>query len=238
MKNQMDSTFLKYASGILGDTNFGLSSKEIDTYLGKYSVKYNNSDARKSIAILASKRDKLFQGISRFTASEQYEIIDELCSLPQFDENDQILELKRLLQETQSMYAPQSIQNLPLVQETKHWLADHTDALASYESAMKKFDSGVYERNAMDDMRLAFELLVKDLLANDKSLENQIKIIGAKLEDAGTSKEIRLMVTQIISYYTRYQNEYVKHNDRVNQNEIEYIFDLTSVLMKFLMKTL
>lgn len=123
-----------------------------------------------------------------------------------------------------------------LVQETKHWLSDYPNALKQYESALAKYEAGIFDRNTLDDMRLAFELLLKDLLGNDKSLENQIGDIGAMLKSTGTSSEVRNMVTQIIRYYTASQNNHVKHNDAVNKIEIEYIIELTSVVMKFLIK--
>jgi len=79
---------------------------------------------------------------------------------------------------------------------------------------------------------------VKDLLKNGKSLENQIPELGQKLKDAANSVELRNMVTQIIKYYTDFQNSHVKHDDKVNVNEIEYVIKLTSIVMKFLIKTI
>lgn len=85
-------------------------------------------------------------------------------------------------------------------------------------------------------MRLSFELLVKDLLGNNKSLENQISELGGMLKVTDASFELRNMVTQVIKYYTDFQNNHVKHKDKVNSNEIEYVIELTSVVMKFLLK--
>ena len=85
-------------------------------------------------------------------------------------------------------------------------------------------------------MRLSFELLVKDLLSNDKSLENQISCLGSMLKSKGASKELKNMVLKIIDYYTKFQNNHVKHNDSVNRNEIEYVIELTSVVMKYILK--
>ena len=82
------------------------------------------------------------------------------------------------------------------------------------------------------------ELLVKALLNNGRSLENQIADLGAQLKIANASSELRNMVTQIIKYYTDFQNNHVKHNDAVNENEIEYVIELTSVVMKYLIKVL
>lgn len=101
---------------------------------------------------------------------------------------------------------------------------------------MNKYEGGIFERNALDDIRLSFELLVKSLLSNDKSLENQIPGICRQLHQFGASKELMNMVQPIIKYYTDFQNHHVKHNDSVNKNEMEYVIELTSVIMKFLIK--
>ena len=101
---------------------------------------------------------------------------------------------------------------------------------------MTKYEGGIFERNTLDDIRLSFELLVKDLLGNEKSLENQIGGICGILDKCGTSVELKNMVQKIIDYYTKFQNNHVKHDDAVNENEIEYVIELTSVIMKFLIK--
>ena len=85
---------------------------------------------------------------------------------------------------------------------------------------------------------MSFELLVKDLLENNKSLENQLGNLGSYLKKKGTSEELRNMLVKIIEYYTRFQNNHVKHNDAVNDDEIEYVIELTSVVMKYLVKVL
>ena len=56
------------------------------------------------------------------------------------------------------------------------------------------------------------------------------------LKNSDVSVELRNMITQVIKYYTDFQNNHVKHNDKVNSNEIEYVIELTSVVMKFLIK--
>lgn len=67
----------------------------------------------------------------------------------------------------------------------------------------------------------------------NKSLENQIADIGAMLKKSGASAELRNIVPQIIKYYADFQNNHVKHTDAVNDNELEYVIELTSVNMKF-----
>lgn len=150
--------------------------------------------------------------------------------------NKDVADLKLKLYSRYGSLSTEKISETELVQKTKHWLSNHPTALSQYESALAKFEGGIFERNTLDDLRLSFELLVKDLLNNNKSLENQISGICGILKNIGTSCELQNMVHTIIDYYTKFQNNHVKHNDAVNSNEIEYVIELTSVIMKFLIK--
>lgn len=42
--------------------------------------------------------------------------------------------------------------------------ANHPASLKQYENALDKYESGIFERNTLDDIRLSFELLVRRLL--------------------------------------------------------------------------
>lgn len=88
----------------------------------------------------------------------------------------------------------------------------------------------------MDDLRLALELLLKKILNNTKSLENQIKPLGDYFKGKSGSKELQNMFVKLVDYYSKYQNTYVKHDDNVNEKEIDFIIELTSSLMKFILK--
>ena len=61
--------------------------------------------------------------------------------------------------------------------------------------------------------------------------------IGQALKQTEESKELRNMSNALINYYKDYQNTSIKHDD-VNVNEIEYMIELTSLLMKFSNKVL
>ena len=132
--------------------------------------------------------------------------------------------------------ATDTLSKSELIVKTKHWLAGCPEALKQYNSALKKYESGIFERNTLDDMGLSFELLTKDLLNNGKSLESQLSELGTLLKNKGASEELRNMIIKIIDYYTKFQNNHVKHNDAVNEKEIEFVIELTSVVMKYLIK--
>ena len=107
-------------------------------------------------------------------------------------------------------------------------------AQAVYKSGITKYAEKKYDRNVLDDMRLALELYVKQLLGNNKSLENQTADFGAKL--SGYHAELRNLIVKTVDYLCKYQNHYVKHNDAVNPEEIDYIIEQTSATINFLIK--
>lgn len=235
--NHIDDSFLNYACDILGETSMGLSGTKIVEYCNSYAITFNHIIPFGSYPFDApNKRTALKENLKAFEAAEQFRIIKELCELSMFADNSAVADLKIKLYSRYGNLATEKISETELIQKTKHWLGNYPTALKQYESALSKFEGGIFERNTLDDLRLSFELLVKDLLGNNKSLENQIPGICAILDKSGTSDELKNMVHKIIDYYTKFQNNHVKHNDAVNNNEIEYVIELTSVIMKFLIK--
>lgn len=117
------------------------------------------------------------------------------------------------------------------------------DAVRLYPDVLKHLESGVDIfskkedlRHGLDDMRLALELLLKHLLSNEKSLENQNSDLGVYLKKAGISKEISNTFFQIKGLYERFQNNNVKHDDNINLKEVEYIYQQTLCFMNLLLK--
>ncbi|MFV0250203.1 MAG: hypothetical protein ACK5HP_04140 [Bacilli bacterium] len=122
--------------------------------------------------------------------------------------------------------------------ETRHWLKNYSKAYEQYNNAIMKIGNKIYNRNILDDLKLSLELLTRELLNNEKSLENNIDTIFKSLKDKDISTELRSMISTLIDYYSKYQNTYIKHNDNVKSHEIEFIFQLTSSIMQFLIKIL
>ncbi len=120
----------------------------------------------------------------------------------------------------------------PLIVQTRHWLDEYPDAKKLYIEALQKHKAGTYQRNALDDLRLALEKLLQGVIGNGKSLENQIPAIGQYIKAKGGSKELANMFEKLIDYYSKYQNTYVKHNDAVLTEEVELLLELTSSFMK------
>lgn len=242
LDEKIDDSFLVHTSEILGNTNIGLSGKEIVKYCNKYAVEFKVSipisDSNFIKLKVPNKRTALLLNLRAFNSKQQFKIIKELSELSHFKNNEEVKKIKTQLYARYNNLAEEQLYNTELIVETKHWLQTYPKSLSQYTDALNKYKHGIFERNTLDDIRLAFELLVKDLLGNEKSLENQIPELCKMLKTAGTSVELRNMVQQVIKYYADFQNNHVKHNDTVNKDEIEYVIELTSVIMKFLIKVI
>lgn len=232
------SAFITYASNALGDTSDGLSGTEIVRYCTGYAVDFDVDIPHAEYPFGApNKRTALKENLSTFSPQQQYKIIKELCTLERFSGNSQVKDLKIKLVSRYAHFADtdgESEINESLIEETRHWLEGYPEALKLYSEALVKFQNAVYKRNLLDDLRLSLELLLQGIFGNKKSLENQVGNLGAHLKSKGGSKELTNMFVKLIEYYSKYQNSYVKHDDSVIEEEIEFIFEITSSFMKHL----
>ena len=126
--------------------------------------------------------------------------------------------------------------NQALVEETKHWLSAIPKSLDLYIQAESKLSHGIFDRNVLDDLRLALETLLHELLENHKSLENQLQPLGAFIKERDGSPELANMFVKLIEYYAKYQNTYVKHDAAVVEQEVDFIFEITSCFMRHLVR--
>ena len=234
------STFINYSADTLGSTAQGLSGSKIAEFCSAYAIDFNVTIPFPEYPFpseLPNKRTALRENLKAFSPEQQYKVIKELCELDQFKENNDVKDLKiKLITRYGQFGNGQGTNevNEALIEETKHWLQTYPDSLKLYQEALRKFDNQVFQRNLLDDLRLSLELLLKAIIGNNKSLENQLGDIGTFIQSKNGSKELNNMFVKLIDYYSKYNNTYVKHDDAVIENEIEIIFEMTSSFMKFL----
>ena len=93
----------------------------------------------------------------------------------------------------------------------------------------------MYKRNLLDDLRCSLEALVKDILQSKSSVENLKSDLGKFLDKSNINVQVKnLYISIIFDFFTKYQNENVKHNDLSKKIEVDFIFNQTTVLMQFL----
>lgn len=240
----LPTIFLSKATDLLADTNSGLSGPQIVRAMNAYADQWGVRVPHPAYPFEApNKRTALLDSLQAFSPAQQFQIIEELCEHHSFPigspSKDERRKLKaELFTRFGDFRTNKEVRELdvPLIDETRHWLHDHPKALALLEQAKLKYDAKVFQRSLIDDLRLGLELLLKSVLGNTKSLENQVPLTGAKLKERSASPQFTNMFQKLLDYYCKYQNDYVKHDDNLPEEEIEFIFELTASFMKHVVR--
>ena len=177
--------------------------------------------------------------MKNFNPAQQFLIIKKLCELPHFEDNKGVKDLKiKLISRYGALGQGNAKEefNESLIEETQHWLSEYPEALGLYYACLENHSNGIHQRNLLDDLRLSLETLLKNILENNRSLENQIAELGKFINERDGSQELNNMFLKLIDYFSKYQNTYVKHNDNVNNNEVEIMIEMASSFMKFIIK--
>lgn len=238
MNDRIDPMFINHAADVLGDTSGGLSGTNIIALTTAYAVEYDVKIPHQAYPFEAgNKRTALRENLQAFPPHIQFELIRALCEHPQVTqlspEASRKLKIQLLTRYGHLARDPVSADvSQELVEETRHWLGSFPEAAVLYDDALKKYRTGMFERNVLDDLRLALEVLLRGVLGNAKSLENQIAPLGDYVKGKGGSPEFGNMFVKLVEYFTKYQNRYVKHNDGVIEDEVEFMIEITSSFIK------
>ena len=54
------------------------------------------------------------------------------------------------------------------------------------------------------------------------------------MKDKNCSQEFIHMIRQLIDYYAKFNNNNIKHNVKINKNEIKFVFGLTNLFIQLL----
>jgi len=125
-----------------------------------------------------------------------------------------------------------------LVDDVLDWLSEYNSAYKSFSSALDKYLTKSDYRNLIDDLRVTLEQFLKEVLKNEKSLENQTSEVGLLLKEKGVSSYLRNMFSTLLSYYIHYQNNNVKHGHKFKDFEIEFLIYLTGSFVRFIITIL
>jgi hypothetical protein len=212
--------------GDLIDYGFSGLEYEIDSKIRRETVNYKLQFLYRLQSICSSELEEHLKRCS-------YKATPQRCP-----ENVYYFKVGRLLnqkiQEIHPNYDRQSL-NIELVNKTLLSFNDFPEASKPFNVALQTFKEGGDDRQVVDGMRLAFEIFLKKKLKNEKSIENQRSDLGNLLKNTGTSPEIMNMFDKLINGYTSYQNEYVKHNDKIKRDEVELLINLTLTFISFIL---
>jgi hypothetical protein len=126
-----------------------------------------------------------------------------------------------------------------LIRENLAWLQGHRDALNAFEQALSIYlskDANKY-RNLLDNLRFAVEQLLRDLMGNQKSLENQKDVLLPWMKSKGVHANVINMYHDLLfKHFAIYQNDAVKHGEKYSPQEIEFMIYLTGTFMRLLIE--
>jgi len=127
-----------------------------------------------------------------------------------------------------------------LVNDNISWLEGYPESLKAFEQSLSIYLRGDKPkfRNLIDNLRVSIELLLRKVLNNQKSLENQSKELDAWLEKHGSHKQIRNLYGQLLfGPYAILQNDVAKHGDvELLPDEIEYLIYITGTFMRLIIQ--
>jgi hypothetical protein len=239
MREHISTAFISHAATVL--TNNGLTGSKLVEITSAYAVDFAADIPHARYPFEAhNKRTALLENLLCFAPKQQYQVMRELCD--QLNPDGTKAELVMLKVKLLSQYADFADQDQAtdlhrtLVIETQHWLSGYPAVRKLFDESLLKHDHGVFQRNTLDDLRLALELLMRQIFGNEKTLENQLPFVGKFVKVHGGSPQLANMFEKLLDYYAKYQNTYVKHNDKVITAEIEFIFELTASFMKHLLR--
>lgn len=245
----MNQVFISNACDILGDTNEGLTGSQIIKKIKAYAYEYNvdipypTSESMQEKPC-PNKRTALYENILSFNEDQQYIIIKDLCSEPKICDNEKVKDLKaKLFMQYGQKYDDQNCEiKTSSMDISEHWLDKYPRAYKVYKEAIIKLNNGIFNRNLLDDLRLSLELLIKDILHNEQSLENQNRQLSIFLKDCNNSQQAINLINTLLNSYETYHNNTVKHYKEANsaenieEAELNFIVELTNIVMRFLIE--
>jgi len=125
-----------------------------------------------------------------------------------------------------------------LINDPLGWMDSHPKVMKRFVNALHLYldkDKSKY-RNLLDDLRVSLETLLRELLSNRKSLEKQKDPLLKWMDERGAHKQIRNQFWTLLDYYSKYQNDTVKHQEKWEEFEVEHIIYLTGCFMRFLLQ--
>ncbi|TFH45670.1 hypothetical protein E3305_05585 [Streptococcus equinus] len=129
----------------------------------------------------------------------------------------------------------QTVEEQKRFEEIELLLSSYQNSLELWNKAQVCKQSYQY-RECLDNARLCLELLLKNILSNGKSIENQKTEFCTWLGTKSVPNEVVNMIWKSIDDYAKVQNQHVKHalSEKLLPVEVDFILDETYTIIKYL----
>jgi hypothetical protein len=118
-------------------------------------------------------------------------------------------------------------------------LDNYPKAAKQFEEALKIYQRGEENlyRSLLDNLRLALEELLREVLSTQKTLENQRSDLKTWLTGKGLHINITSMYDKLLfDNYCKYQNNAVKHHENYSLDEVEFMIYLTGSFIRLILQ--
>jgi hypothetical protein len=126
-----------------------------------------------------------------------------------------------------------------VVNDSLHWLTKYPEVRKLFANALKNYSeynqTDENARSIYDDLRASLEKLVKQILGNSKTLENNKKGIEEWLKGKGTHSQVVKIFSNILNSYIVFMND-VKHVSNYSSNDLEFMVYQTAIMMRMLLE--
>lgn len=232
--SRLSNDILLSLSYAIGDA---FTAQYIKRHFSDYCLKYGLEKDLFQMKRLESKSDYCRRLFSCFDDVEQAGLISYLAE--QDDRLKQLEVVQKALYRLADSYGviTLTVEESERAIEIEILLSDFPDCLGLWKKSQSHYQAFQY-RESLDNARLCLEILLKSLLGNSKSLENQRADLGRWLVGRGVPNEIVNMVWESIQKYSRVQNEHIKHDvpTKLIANEVAFVFDQTYSILKYLLR--
>lgn len=127
-----------------------------------------------------------------------------------------------------------------LIEDTLPWLAQYPAVSKPFHDALRCYlqkDPNQY-RSMLDNLRFSIEQMLRSVLNNEKSLENQKEEFLRWLAQHDAHSHIAGMYNELLfNRFAKYQNDAVKHQeDKYTAAEIEFALYVTGTFLRFIQR--
>jgi len=131
-----------------------------------------------------------------------------------------------------------------LINQNLHWLMEYPEVLELFEKSLADYlnysGENAEARTILDNLRASLETLIKNILQNDKTLENNAKEIKEWLK----AKEMHPNIVNSVGIFSHFNNYIhfmndVKHNKpniHYSKNEIEHVIYQTGIFIRLIIE--
>lgn len=119
---------------------------------------------------------------------------------------------------------------------TKNHLMGFPKSKMLYDEALENIKKEGSNRNTLDSLRLALEKLLQDIVGNNATLEKQRTPLSDYLKSKGVTPEIKNTIINSLDNLWRYQDNHVKHDCNIKEEEVCFVVNLTNNIVEQLLK--